>query len=141
MNRPTSLGPAGAGEIINGLIENGAAAYDRQRHLPFLIAIEPAVLADDSAETSERIMKRLDRALRGERQRGRAGHWAYDLNRHIALTRAYRAELEISNSRRRAGEGGEGGKSRQQDEIRATDPPRRGWPAATPCHATSFREP
>ncbi len=38
------------------------------------------------------LVARLARALRGERQRGKAGHWSYDLNRHIALSQAYRAE-------------------------------------------------
>ena len=36
--------------------------------------------------------KRLARALRSERSRGRGGHWTYDLNRHIALSQAYAAE-------------------------------------------------
>jgi hypothetical protein len=38
------------------------------------------------------IVARLARALRAERQRGRAGHWSYDLNRHIALAQALDAE-------------------------------------------------
>lgn len=35
----------------------------------------------------------MRRALRLERQRGRAGHWAYDLARHAQLLRAYRSEV------------------------------------------------
>jgi hypothetical protein len=38
------------------------------------------------------LVARLARALRAERQRGRAGHWSYDLNRHIALAQALDAE-------------------------------------------------
>ena len=34
------------------------------------------------------------RSLRDERRRGQAGHWSYDLNRHIALAQAYAAELQ-----------------------------------------------
>jgi hypothetical protein len=44
------------------------------------------------------VLARIARALRAERNRGRAGHWTYDLNRHIALAQAYTAE------RRRLGE-------------------------------------
>jgi hypothetical protein len=35
----------------------------------------------------------MRRALRIERQRGRGGHWAYDLARHAQLLRAYRTEV------------------------------------------------
>jgi hypothetical protein len=38
------------------------------------------------------VLYRLARALRGERARGRAGHWTYDLDRHFGLIEAYRAE-------------------------------------------------
>jgi hypothetical protein len=40
------------------------------------------------------IIARLERALRAERHRARAGHWTYDLNRHIALRQAVAAETE-----------------------------------------------
>jgi hypothetical protein len=39
-----------------------------------------------------RLLARMRRALRVERQRGIAGHWTYDLARHARLLRAYRAE-------------------------------------------------
>jgi hypothetical protein len=32
------------------------------------------------------------RAWRAERRRGISGHWAYDLNRHLALSQALAAE-------------------------------------------------
>ncbi|MDJ0931795.1 hypothetical protein [Breoghania sp.] len=41
------------------------------------------------------LVSRLAKALRGERRHGRAGHWTYDLNRHIALMQAYRAERAL----------------------------------------------
>lgn len=73
-------------------IEAGAGRYDRNRDLPALIPLDPTVLSDDSAETCRMILARLARALRAERNRGRAGHWTYDLNRHIGLSQAYIAE-------------------------------------------------
>lgn len=39
-------------------------------------------------EERARIASMLTRKLRRERQRGLCGHWAYDLNRHIALKQA-----------------------------------------------------
>ena len=73
--------------------ELGTQAYDRVKHLPALIPLSPAELRDRSVESSRRIVVHLRRALRAERIRGRAGHWCYDLNRHMALLEAYKAEL------------------------------------------------
>jgi hypothetical protein len=42
----------------------------------------------------------LSRALRAARRRGRAGHWTYDLNRHIGLVQAFRAERAALSGRR-----------------------------------------
>lgn len=72
--------------------------YVRARHLPRLIALWPEDLADESEVGSERILERLRRALRAERRRGRSGHWSYDLNRHLGLIRAYKAELRHMQS-------------------------------------------
>jgi hypothetical protein len=77
------------------LISRGIEPYDRQRHLPRVLPIGPAELADTSAEGRVAILKRLARALRAERNRGRAGHWTYDLNRHIALAQAYESERRL----------------------------------------------
>ena len=71
-----------------------ADAYDRGRDLPRLIPLWPAEVDDESTANCRLIIQRLRAALRAERRRGRSGHWSYDLNRHIDLTRAYRAELE-----------------------------------------------
>ncbi|MCB1495182.1 MAG: hypothetical protein KDJ86_05300 [Bauldia sp.] len=70
----------------------GVEAYDRERHLPRLAPVTPNQLADRSPEGQRRIVARLARALRAERNRGRAGHWTYDLNRHIGLRQALAAE-------------------------------------------------
>ena len=82
-----------ASAALDALVERGAEAYDRELHLPRLLPIAPADLADDSPAAAGAIRRRLARALRNERNRGRAGHWTYDLNRHIALAHAYAGEL------------------------------------------------
>ena len=74
--------------VVDGAIEG----YDRARHLPRLIPVGPDDIADDSPAGRRAILARLARALRGERSRGRAGHWTYDLNRHLGLKQAYAAE-------------------------------------------------
>lgn len=69
----------------------GREAYRRETALPRLLPpIPPEIAADAGA--GRWIVARLARALRAERTRGRAGHWSYDLNRHIALHQAYEAE-------------------------------------------------
>lgn len=72
--------------------------YDRPKDLPSLIPLWPAEIADTSPENNAMIIRRLNDALRKERQRGRAGHWAYNLNRHRALKRALQAEREAQNN-------------------------------------------
>lgn len=74
--------------------EAAAAHYSRTRHLPPLLALWPAELADTSAEGTRSIIARLEKALRLERRRGRSGHWCYDLNRHAALISALRGERD-----------------------------------------------
>jgi hypothetical protein len=75
------------------LTSKGSAAYDRERDLGRLIALWPKEIADTSTAGRLRIVARLRQALRAERVRGRAGHWAYDLNRHVALALALKAEM------------------------------------------------
>lgn len=81
-----------ASHAVDRAVRVGAEDYDRSRHLPRLIPIDPALLEDGSTEVRRFILNRLARALRAERNRGRAGHWTYDLNRHIGLKQAYAAE-------------------------------------------------
>jgi hypothetical protein len=83
---------ARAARALDLTIESGAETYDRGRHLPRLIAITPEELEDSRPESQRSILAKLARALRAERNRGRAGHWTYDLNRHIGLRQAYLAE-------------------------------------------------
>lgn len=73
-----------------GRHENSAEA--RTRRLSRLIPLWPREIASDDAASAEKIVRVLERALRGERRRGRGGHWSYDINRHLALARALRQE-------------------------------------------------
>jgi len=90
--RPLFLERAQA--AIAGSVRAGARNYDRKRDLPGLIRIDPRAAAAETVAEVETIVARLERALRGERNRARSGHWTYDLNRHIALRQAHLAESE-----------------------------------------------
>ncbi len=84
----------------------GAAApagYQRARDLPKLLPLWPHEIEVASVSEHARLLARMRRALRIERQRGIAGHWAYDLARHAQLLRAYRAEA--ADYLQRSGEG------------------------------------
>ena len=67
--------------------------YVRARDLPKLIGLWPAEIADTSRSGTARLIAKLKRALREERQRGLAGHWSYDLARHSQLLEAHRREV------------------------------------------------
>jgi hypothetical protein len=66
--------------------------YDRNRQLTKLIGLWPRELEDCTEAACLHIIALLEKALRGERQRGQGGHWSYDLNRHAALVEALREE-------------------------------------------------
>ncbi len=57
-----------------------------------LVPLWPSQLEDVSVAGRQRLVSHLSRALRLERQRGKRGHWAYDLSRHAALHRALNRE-------------------------------------------------
>ena len=76
--------------------------YDRRRELPRVLPLWPHELDDESLQGRQLILARLRRALRAERRRGVAGHWTYDLSRHVELLRVYRHEL-AERSRRQGG--------------------------------------
>ena len=69
------------------------ADYERARDLPKLLPLWAWELETPSEAEHARLLARLRRALRAERQRGLRGHWTYDLARHAQLLRAYRAEV------------------------------------------------
>jgi hypothetical protein len=81
---------------------DAARHYDRRRDLPRLLPLWPHEIEASSLGEHARLLARMRRALRLERQRGRAGHWAYDLARHAQLLRAYRAEAADYLRRTRA---------------------------------------
>ena len=81
-------------------IAAGAALYDRSRTLPGVLPLMAGQCDGPEPDTTKRIVRRLADALRRERRLGRAGHWTYDLNRHIALAQAFKAE---SDALRQAG--------------------------------------
>lgn len=74
-------------------IEQAHTAYCRERHLPRLVPMDFENLTDSDAAAALRIIAMLERALRAERRLGKAGHWTYDLNRHISLVAALKAEI------------------------------------------------
>lgn len=69
------------------------STYDRKRDLPRLVPLWPAEIDDVSTTGRLRLLGKLRKALRAERQRGVAGSWCYDLARHRHLLTAYRAEV------------------------------------------------
>ncbi|WP_246329606.1 hypothetical protein [Chthonobacter rhizosphaerae] len=89
--------------LARRMIARGAAAYDR-RTLTRLLPLGPDEIGGDGPLVTARICRLLARALRSERTRGRAGHWTYDLNRHVGLVQALKAErarLAVETARRR----------------------------------------
>ena len=79
---------------VDRIVANGSGAYERHRMLPRVLPIGPDELRGAEPETTRRIVLKLARPLRAERARGRAGHWTYDLNRHMGLLQALKAEQE-----------------------------------------------
>ena len=71
-------------------------AYNRRNDLPCILPLWPHELDDETPQGRRRIVAKLRRALRAERRRGNAGHWTYDLARHVELLRVYRLELASS---------------------------------------------
>jgi len=84
----------GARRALRETLFEGCRRYDRRRHLARVIPVGPEEIADLTPHGRVAILRKLARALRAERNRGRAGHWTYDLNRHIALRQAYAAERQ-----------------------------------------------
>ncbi len=89
-----------AARSLKRVFTAGVEAYDREHHLPRLLPLTRSELLDNCPEAERKRLARLARALREERNRGRAGHWTYDLNRHIALRQAYLAERRLIEERK-----------------------------------------
>jgi hypothetical protein len=80
--------------VVEAQVAGGVALYERARCLPRVLPIMPGECSGPEPATTRDIVRRLADALRRERRLGRAGHWTYDLNRHIALSQAWRAERD-----------------------------------------------
>lgn len=66
------------------------STYDRRFALTRFHRLSPEIIATETPEAARAIVREIERALRAER--ARRGSWTYDLNRHIALVVAHRAE-------------------------------------------------
>jgi hypothetical protein len=73
---------------------------ERRMAIAKVLALWPHELADESVHGRERILAKLQQALRAERRRGLCGHWTYDLARHVELLRIYREELAAAAGRK-----------------------------------------
>lgn len=89
--RKPSDGDHSVGHRARGCRDSGAEAWTLAQLLFAGGAGRPAGAA---LEETKDTIARLMRALRTERQRGKAGHWTYDLNRHIALSQALRRQID-----------------------------------------------
>ena len=72
-----------------------ATRYQRLRDLPRILKLWPDEVRQLSEVDQCWLVDRLAQVLRAERRRGLTRHWCYDLSRHAALLRAYRAEKEV----------------------------------------------
>ena len=102
----TSTGPQPRGRIraMRMLIDKGAERYERNRHLDRMIGGYSSIWRDAGSDSAAAIA-RLKRALRSQRQLGRAGHWSYDLNRHFGLLQALKAEIARARNQAMAAAG------------------------------------
>ncbi len=81
----TSARPAVAATLGASL-----AAYNRANALSRFHRLSQEVIVSETPQAARLVLGEIERALRAER--ARRGHWTYDLNRHIALLVAHRAE-------------------------------------------------
>jgi hypothetical protein len=84
-----------ASRVFGSMVDAGSGCYLRVRDLPRLIATLAARACGRRSEGSLLSLSKLRRALRAERQRVLAGHWSYELNRHLGLITTYKAELGL----------------------------------------------
>ena len=79
-----------AGAALDAAFAAGLNAYDRTSALTRFHRLSPDTIASESPDAARAALKEIERAMRAER--ARRGHWSYDLNRHISLLVAHRAE-------------------------------------------------
>lgn len=79
-----------AESALRGAIAAHAESDRRAEFLRGFHRLTRETIESETPEAARVVLRELERALRGER--ARAGHWTYDLGRHVALLAAYRAE-------------------------------------------------
>jgi len=79
-----------AKSALDATVRAGVAAYDRKTALARFPRLSRAVIDSRDPAAAKLVLHEIENALRKERSR--AGHWSYDLNRHIGLLTAFRAE-------------------------------------------------
>jgi hypothetical protein len=75
---------------VESAIAASLSTYDRHFALTRFHRLPAEIVSAETPEAARAVVREIERALRAER--ARRGHWTYDLNRHIALVVAYRAE-------------------------------------------------
>ncbi len=75
---------------VEAALDANLGAYDRSTALARFHRLSPETITSETPEAARAVLREVERALRAER--ARRGHSTYDLNRHIALLVAHRAE-------------------------------------------------
>jgi hypothetical protein len=86
-----------AWRAVDATLEAGVRHYARPIHLPALLRIWPADLDGEEPMMTAAILARLRKALQQQRRKARQHRFGtgYDVNRHIALLQAWRAECRL----------------------------------------------
>ena len=79
-----------AKSALTSAIDASLSGYNRRLALSSLPSLSAETILSETEDAAKRVVQEIEGALR--RERARAGHWTYDLNRHIALHVAHRAE-------------------------------------------------
>jgi hypothetical protein len=95
-----------AWRAVDMTIENGARRYRRARHLQPLLPLSCPPHDMPEPEATRQVLVSLRRRLGHERRRARSMPRLYDLNRHIALLQALRAETRHWITLRKNNSGG-----------------------------------
>jgi hypothetical protein len=89
-----------AGAAMQSRLAASAAAYRRRDFLRSFHRLSSETIAAETTEAARVVLREIERALRAER--ARAGHWTYDLDRHMSLVVAHRSEQERAERLARA---------------------------------------
>lgn len=81
---------AHARPAVEAALDASLAGYDRRHALSRFHRLSRETILSETPEAARAVLREIEQALRKER--ARRGHWTYDLNRHIALLVAHRAE-------------------------------------------------